>query len=283
MTEAAATEFRFDAVQLKALASGRAQAYQAASPFPHVVLDDFLPTGLAEQCAAEFPGPEAGWDFYADGGNTKKFATSDEALMGPLTRQLVAAFNSRPMIEFLEELTGITGLVTDPQLLGGGLHQLNPGGFLNVHADFNVHPHLKLDRRINVLLYVNPNWQEEWAGHLELWNEDMSVCAQRIAPVANRVVIFNTTSTAFHGNPEPVACPDGNARRSLAFYYYTIGRPEEERAAAHTTLYQEPGKGLTEAGGNGAAAPRPSKLKAGLRRVLPPIVVDGAKRLRRRA
>ena len=55
------------------------------------------------------------------------------------------------MLEFLETLTGIDGLVPDPYFAGGGLHQIVRGGFLKVHADFNWHPKLRLDRRLNML------------------------------------------------------------------------------------------------------------------------------------
>jgi 2OG-Fe(II) oxygenase superfamily len=269
-----AIPFTFDRGALLERARAGAAGYRSASPFPHAVLDDFLPQGMAEACAEEFPGPEAGWDVYTDQGNTRKLATADEALMGPLTRQLVAAFNGGAMIAFLEELTGIDGLVPDPHLLGGGLHQLNPGGFLKVHADFNRHPKLDLDRRINLLLYLNPGWREEWGGGLELWDERMGACERYVNPIANRVVVFNTTSTSFHGNPRPVACPEGTARRSLAFYYYTNGRPDEERAEAHSTLYQEPGRPPPGASASGRA-------RRVARSLLPPALVSLARRARR--
>jgi len=276
----ATVPFFFDRARLRALAEERAAAYQAADPFPHGVFDDFLPEAVARACLTEFETVATErLDLYTDSGNTRKLATSDEELMGPLTRNLIAEFNGKAMIDFLETLTGITGLTPDPHLMGGGLHQLDPGGFLKVHADFNIHPRLKLDRRINVLLYLNPDWREEWGGGLELWKEDMSARAQHVVPLLNRMVVFNTTSTSYHGNPEPVACPEGMARRSLAFYYYTNGRPEEERATAHTTLYQTPGATPPAAG----AGPRKQPaLRRIARDLLPPALVRAARRARRR-
>ncbi len=272
-----AVDFRLDAARLGTLAASLGAEYRAASPFPHAVIDDFLPDGVVRRVGQEFPGPDAGWHLYEDEGNTRKLATSDEELMGPLTRQLVAAFNGRAMIEFLEALTGMQGLVGDPHLVGGGLHQLNPGGFLKVHADFNVHAHLNLDRRINALLYVNAGWRDEWGGRLELWDEDMRACRRRVSPIANRLVVFNTTSTSFHGNPEPVACPAGNARRSLAFYYYTNGRPAHERAEAHSTLYQQPGR---RSGTGGAPPPARSRAAALARDLVPPALARAVRRRR---
>ncbi len=266
-----------DEAELVARGRGQATAYRTATPFPHVVLDDFLAPELAASAAAEFAALSTeGWDHYEDQGNTLKLATSDEGRMGPTLRHLVGQFNGHAFIAFLEALTGIEGLLPDPHLAGGGLHQLNPGGFLRVHADFNRHQVLKLDRRINALLYLNPGWREEWGGAFELWTPDMQQQVVKLPPILNRLVVFNTTSDSFHGNPDPVACPPGNARRSLAFYYYSNGRPEEELAGAHSTLYQTPGQRPAE---RVAAAPQPSRARELARDLVPPLV---ARKLRDR-
>lgn len=247
-----------DPARLEALGASLAAAYQGAAPFPHAVIDDFVPADVVRSVVAEYPRDRAEWDLYLDEGNSNKLAISDELRLGPVARRLIAELNGGAMIRFLEAMTGISGLVPDPHLLGGGLHQLDPGGFLRVHADFNHHPHLKLDRRLNFLLYLNEGWVGEWGGSLELWNEDMSSRDVSVVPVAGRAVVFSTTSTSFHGNPEPVACPDGLARRSIALYYYTNGRPEEERAAKHNTLYQTPG--AAPAGPGDPGVPKLRKL-----------------------
>lgn len=97
-----------------------------------------------------------------------------------------------------------------------------------------------LDRRINMLVYMNEGWREEWGGHLELWNADMTACRQRILPTLNRTVIFSTTDTSFHGHPHPLTSPPGMTRKSISLYYYTAGRPDEERSPAHDTIFREP-------------------------------------------
>jgi len=269
--------FYFDPTQLKKLAASRRVEYMNASPFPHTVIDDFLPESVVEQIEAEFPIAEAiRWDLYTDRGNTLKLAAEHEELMGDQTRQLVAQFNSGTFVSFLEELTGIGGLVADAFLLGGGLHLIERGGFLKVHADFNRHPRTDLERRINVLLYLNEDWKEEYGGHLELWNTDMSACQQRVLPIANRCVILNTTDDAYHGHPEPLACPPDRARRSLAMYYYSKTRPRVELSAKHTTLYQSP------AGGKGLRMPGRQRLRNEAVRLLPPAGADALRRARRK-
>ena len=275
-TASRTVSFHFDRARLVPAGRQHASRYHEARPFPHIVLDDFVPADIVDQCVAEFPTSEQEWDLYTDAGNSQKLAISDQSRMGPVTRHLISEFNGSAMISFLEELTGINGLVPDPHLVGGGLHQLGRGGFLNVHADFNRHPRLKLDRRLNVILYLNRDWREEYGGNLELWNSNMTRCVQRIVPEASRCVVFNTTDFSFHGNPQPVAAPNEMPRRSLAFYYYTNGRPQEEQSASHTTLYQTPG-----------VSPRPdlrrSRLKDFARSLVPPIVGDVARRQRSRA
>jgi Rps23 Pro-64 3,4-dihydroxylase Tpa1-like proline 4-hydroxylase len=279
MTEVATSPFFLDEEHLQTVARERAASYQQAIPFPNTVIDEFLPHAVAAAAAEEFASLDTdGWELYTDAGNTLKLETQDESRMGPLLRQLIAQFNSHAFIEFLEALTGIEGLVADPHIHGGGLHQLNPGGFLKVHADFNYHERIKLERRINVLLYLNPGWKEEWGGAFELWTPDMQTCAVKLPPILNRMAIFNTTSTSYHGNPDPVACPPGNARRSLAFYYYSNGRPEEEQRVAHSTLYQS-------AGQTPAVVDRPrkpSRWRSIARELAPPVLVKAVRRLRRR-
>ena len=146
--------------------------------------------------------------------------------------------NSSYFLTFLERLTGVDGLIADAHLRGGGLHEIRRGGKLDVHADFNYHKRIKLYRRLNLLLYLNQGWDEDWGGHLELWSRDMTRCVQRIAPVFNRAVIFDTSSHSYHGHPEPLECPETTSRKSMALYYYTVDCPDDSDEAPHTTVFQ---------------------------------------------
>jgi Rps23 Pro-64 3,4-dihydroxylase Tpa1-like proline 4-hydroxylase len=149
--------------------------------------------------------------------------------------------NSAAFLQFLQILTGIKEpLIGDPYLAGGGMHEIKKGGFLKVHADFNKHPELKLDRRINVLVYLNKDWKEEYGGYFELWDKSMSNCEKKIAPIFNKMVIFSTTDYSYHGHPDPLTCPEDRSRKSLALYYYSNGRPVGEinkDNESHGTLF----------------------------------------------
>jgi hypothetical protein len=235
----AAGEF-FERERLLALADSIKHAYEAARPFPHVVIDDFLPAKVAEAMLAEFPEPEEiEWEHsYADRLEVK-LACADQTKFGLTIRYVLHELNSSAFVTFLERLTGVDGLIPDPHLSGGGLHQILPGGYLKIHADFNWYARMRVDRRLNLLLYLNREWSEDFGGHLELWNEQMTTCAKRILPIFNRCVIFSTTDHSYHGHPDPLTCPPGRARKSLALYYYSNGRPEHEHSPSHSTLFRE--------------------------------------------
>lgn len=255
--------FFFDEAELLARADALAAKYQSASPFPHTVIDGLIPDDVAKGILDEFPPlDDKAWFRSLDYGKSDKLGIFDPGLMGPLTRHMFNEFNAGPMIRFIERLTGIQGLVADPHLVGGGLHVATTDGFLDIHADFNVHQQLHLERRVNLLLYLNPEWDERWGGQLELWAKDLSHCVERVLPVFNRSLIFNTADDAFHGHPEPVACPPGVARRAIAFYYYTADRPAEERSDPHITLYRHGGQALptTAFGPGGEAEPAAKRL-----------------------
>jgi 2OG-Fe(II) oxygenase superfamily len=197
--------------------------YMAASSYPHLVFDDFLDPAVVAKAIDEFPPLDpAQWNNYLHA-NERKFSNTDPVTWGPTLQEILAVLNSPRFVAFVGKLIGVENLLPDPTLEGGGLHQSTTGGFLNVHADFTVHPHnRKLQRRANILLYLNPDWQAEYGGDLEIWSRDMSQCVEKVSPIANRVLIFSTEQDSFHGHPDPMTCPEGMARRSMALYYFSL-------------------------------------------------------------
>jgi hypothetical protein len=212
--------------------------YASAKPFPHIVFDDFFDPALLDQVLSEFPKPaEIQWQRF-DSEREIKLASAAESSFGPTTRLLLYHLNSITFLEFLGSVTGIANLIPDPCFEGGGLHQIVRGGKLAIHADFNKHSRYGLDRRLNLLLYLNKDWREEYGGHLELWNRDMTRCEEKILPVFNRFMVFGTTDFTYHGHPDSLQCPEGVTRKSLALYYFTNGRPAEEISGEHSTLFR---------------------------------------------
>jgi len=264
--------FEIEPKKLDRLAAEHRESYRSADPFPHTVIDDFARPEVLERVLEEFPdSSHPHWDHMNDV-DQNKFACNDTRLLGTNTRRLIDTLNGRDMINFLSEVTGIEGLVADPHLAGGGLHEIRRGGMLRVHADFNYHEEIRLDRRINLLLYLNQDWKSEYGGQLELWDTQMKQPVKKVDPVFNRCVIFNTTDDSYHGHPDPLRCPEDRSRRSIAMYYYTNGRPKDEVSEGHGTLFQK-------RPGEGTAAER---RKDFVRSLVPPIVWDKLRSARRK-
>jgi len=231
--------YYFDRDELARLAERHREAFRTAQPFQHVVLDDFLPRQVLELLVAEFPGPDdIEWEMHGPGRTSwkrdryvDKLATDDETRFGPFTRHFMGQLNSGTFVAFLEQLTGTKGIFPDVSYNDCGLHSTGPGGRLMMHTDVNRHPlGLKMHQYLNLLLYLNPDWKEEYGGHLELWDRKRKP-VERILPIANRVVIFNTGTRSLHGHPHPLTCPPGRRRNSLAVYYYLRERPATEEYA----------------------------------------------------
>ncbi|WP_213875674.1 2OG-Fe(II) oxygenase [Pseudomonas sp. dw_358] len=228
-----------------AMGASLAEPYQQATPFPHVVIDNFLPDELIARLCADFPvDPTADETLYERGykGQLKRQINPNHC--SPWLRSVFAVFNSAPMLNLMERLTGIEGLIPDPYFVGGGLHETRAGGFLGVHSDFRLNKKLKVQRRINAIIYLNPDWEESYGGHLELWDKPMTRCLERVLPVYNRCVIFNTDEDSNHGHPEPLTCPPDRSRRSIALYYYTASPAEVDPNQRHKTHYKPRPKDL---------------------------------------
>lgn len=213
-----------------------ASRYQSAQPFPHIHLENLLELTTAESLADEFPQPSSdAWIQYKHFNENKAGLTKRELFPERLGK-VVDELNSPEFLAWLSELTGIQSLVSDPTLEGGGLHQSGRGGFLNLHADFTMHHHHRdWRRRINLILYLNPGWREEWGGAIELWDSQMKHCRASVPPFLNHALIFSTTDDSYHGFPEKLRCPEGISRKSLALYYYTIER--DSHFTGHSTDY----------------------------------------------
>jgi hypothetical protein len=271
----AVAEWTFDAGALLVLADARTADYREAVPFPHVVLDGLFPDAELDEVADGFPPPgDAGW-LRHDDPRQRKLQWADPATAPPAPRRVITVLQSGPFLDFLERLTATTGLVGDPHCFQGGLHQIEPGGYLKVHADQDLQPRLGLRRRINLIVYLDRDWDEAWGGDLELWDAGMTACAARITPRFNRTVIFSTGPHANHGHPEPTASPPGVNRRSIALYYYSspldpASLPPVE--LQHATFRERPGEHVAEPGPTGWR-----KLAAD---VVPPVLVRALRRRR---
>ncbi len=234
----------FDIEQMQSKGLELAEKYAQADPFPHIVIDDFISPEILEICLEEFPSEHDPESVTFDRAQERFKAGFHPDYTSPTVRSFFNSLNSRPFLNFLENITGIQGLIPDPHFLGGGFHQIQQGGHLSVHADFNHHQKLDLERRINVLIYLNKDWSDDYGGQIELWDRKMKNCVVSMTPEFNRCVIFNTDSDSFHGNPNPINHPNGTPRRSIALYYYTATWDKQKRE--HTTQFKARPKSTDE-------------------------------------
>src|SRR5208283_4341201 len=190
--------------------------FRENQPYPHVHLKEFLDPDVAAEMANQFPDMATdAWTRYKHQ-NENKLGLAKRSLFPPLLGEVVDELNSEAFVHWLSQLTGIPGLESDDMLEGGGLHQSGVGGFLNVHTDFSHHHyHKHWRRRVNLILYLNPEWQAEWGGAIELWDVGMRSCMAKYPPLLNHALIFNTNEKSLHGFPEPLDCPEGVSRKSI--------------------------------------------------------------------
>jgi hypothetical protein len=213
--------------------------FQKADPFPHIVIDNLLPAAVLKQALAGFPTralASDGWFNIGYAGQHKRQIMPEDC--NAAAREMFWFMNSRSMLQFLEGMSGIEGLIPDPYFMGGGYHETTRGGKLGIHADFRIHEQLNLQRRLNLLIYLNETWDDTWKGQLELWDRGMTHCAVRVSPIMNRCVVFRTDADTWHGHPDELEIPEHLTRRSIALYYYTASKGVYQDVPASSTVYR---------------------------------------------
>jgi Rps23 Pro-64 3,4-dihydroxylase Tpa1-like proline 4-hydroxylase len=209
-------------------------------PFDYRVIDNFLDIKKAKTISQEFPNYNSDiWYCYNNPLENKK-SCNNWYHFGPETYRTLTYLNSPEFIQNLQELTGISKLYPDIGLHGGGFHIHGTGGKLNVHLDYSIHPKLKLQRKLNLIIYLTEDWNCKWGGSLEFWshneetNKPDKKCVE-INNVFNRAILFDTTQNSWHGFPKPLTCPEHTYRKSLAVYYLTD--PPEDTDTRSRALY----------------------------------------------
>ena len=225
--------YLFDKRYFISLALDLKNEFLQADPFPHLVIDDFLPIHIAEQIADEFPAPdEISWNKHGSGANSDgydfkgvKLQCSDSKFFPPLINSTFTQFNSDAFLEFLRLISGKEHIIPDPSFNGCGLHSTGLSGRLMVHADANRYPIPNFAHQyLNAIYYVTKEWESSWGGNLELWDKDCMHCVKSIEPNFNRLVLFETNRYSYHGHPHPIQCPMHLRRNTMAMYFYVPQR-----------------------------------------------------------
>jgi 2OG-Fe(II) oxygenase superfamily len=213
---------------------------RTATPVPNFCIDNFLDESFADAVLAAYPSFEeatkVGKSFAAVNEKGKVQVTDSSTFAEPIA-ELNRTLASREFLDLLSYVFDMPNLVADEELNGGGIHQTGSRGHLDVHVDFNYIPDRELHRRLNILIYFNKGWKPEYGGNIELWDEHVKVCHHSFSPVFNRCVVFETNEVSFHG-VTAVKCPEGQARKSFAAYYYTKEAPAHWTGVSHSTIFK---------------------------------------------
>ena len=216
-------------------------------PFQHLVIDDFLPEKMACDAMDAFPSlHDDVWEHSRDEGIEVKSRSlwESEFDIPQGMVDVIRMANSSIFLKAMSSVLGIPKLMPDPYFSGGGLNVTELGGHLDVHVDGNYHDASGLNRRVNLLIYLNPNWEESWGGEFGVYNKDGSTLVRAIPPIFNRCVIFDSHDKSFHGLPNPINFPASSPRKSIILYYYTAAeRPADQVQVAepHSALWRSKG------------------------------------------
>jgi hypothetical protein len=216
------------------------ESFRSAEPFPFMVIDDFLHEDFLRAIIGAYPSvsqaESLGNTFSAVNEKGKTQVTNAKTFAEPVAK-LNEVLSSPEWLATLGEITEIEGLMADEALDGGGMHLMRVGAHLDVHVDFNISLESRLHRRLNILLFFNDRWDEDWGGRLELWDEKVKHRHHALLPIANRCVVFRTSDHSYHG-VEKIRCPEGFVRRSFAAYYYTAGAAPGWDGKRHSTVFR---------------------------------------------
>ena len=212
----------------------QSESFQSSKPYKHMVIENFLQEDFANTLYEHFPTMDKLSKHY-QGLNEKKSEGSNFNTFHPAYSELRAALNSAEVRKVLEEMTGVKDIYSTDDNLGAGIHQGTNGSYLDVHIDFNIHYEKNINRRFNLLIFLNKNWKEEYGGKAEMWNEDVTECVQAYLPSFNRCVIFETNEISYHGYSK-ITIPENESRKSFYCYYYTDIR--DKAAKYHDTIFK---------------------------------------------
>ena len=215
-----------------------AKQYKNSKPFPYLICKNFLNNNFAKKILNEFPNysKKNFWHEYNNFIEVKK-TCNDWNKFGKNTYRLFSLLNSPKFILSISKYLKIKNLFPDSGLNGGGLHIHKNGGKLNFHLDYSMHPKINFQRKINLLIYITPNWKKSYGGELGFWSHDPKKFAphrleKKIVPNFNTAVFFDTTKNSWHGLVNPIKTKKGIFRKSLAVYYLIEKNTRDLRSKA---------------------------------------------------
>ncbi|HZE91648.1 MAG TPA: 2OG-Fe(II) oxygenase [Rhizobacter sp.] len=222
----------FDELYLR----GATEQARNAAPYAYIVDDSWFNPVLLELAAEEFDMFTGDWTKW-ENRYQATFRSPLNPVLGPASSLYFSLVNSSWFVNFLSSIMGIPNLIADQQLYGGGLHESRNGGKFGIHRDFDRHANTGLTNELSIITYLNKNWDPEWGGALELWDQDKSQSVQKIQPEFGRSIVMKHGAHSFHGHPKPLKMPEGQRRRSLSAYYYSNSTAPDDKSIPASTYF----------------------------------------------
>jgi len=215
------------------------EKFKHAEPFEHIIIPNFLNEDFIHEISQKFPKVNEKWHSYNNPIEVK-FAYDHISQLNECMKEYFNVLSTEEITNVFKNITDIENLEFDPYLHGAGLHAHPRNGFLNMHLDYEKHPHIHKQRRLNLILYLNDDWKEEWNGHSELWNKDMTECVVKSAVKFNSCLIFKTDEISWHGLPEKIKCPEEIFRKTLAYYYVSplVNKADDKKVGSNRSGYR---------------------------------------------
>jgi len=212
-------DHRYDLVKLK-------EHHFAGDPVPYTIIDDFLPRDIFNIVVKEIDDISSeSWTVFANETSSREEVRN--FVTAPHIQTLSNSMQGPSFLKWLEAITGVEKLIPDPYLRGGGITSVSTGNKLGLHTDFNWNEQLRLTRQVNLIVYLNPVWEDSWGGNLEFWNFENTECVTSISPKPNRLAIWNYSKQLIHGHPQPLTCPENIQRQNLIQFYYNSNATHE--------------------------------------------------------
>ena len=198
-------------------------SWKNSKPFNHLVIDNFLENSLATQVADEFPSINDDFWFYYNNAVEVIIACDMWCKFPKSIYKTIFELTNNKFVDSLSNLVG-KQVWADYGLNGGGIHSMGNSGKLNPHLDYNIHPKLGLQRKINLIIYLTKEWDMSWGGAIELWSHDQELnkpkkIEKKVDCLFNRALLFDTTQNSWHGISDELSCPKNISRNSIAIYY----------------------------------------------------------------
>jgi Rps23 Pro-64 3,4-dihydroxylase Tpa1-like proline 4-hydroxylase len=212
--------------------------YQSSGSINHLIIDNLLPTGLANSISDSFPR-ESNLKLL-NARQEKKYVGVEFAPEQKIIEECIYSFQENTLLKLFSSICSIQDIEGDPELYAGGISSMSNSCFLNPHID-NSHDRLRTKyRRLNLLYYVSRGWETLDGGQLVIYPNGIKNTPIEIDSLFNRLVVMRTDNKSLHGVKEVNS--KVNRRKTISNYYFSKTSPTNEKYYNSTSFRGFPGE-----------------------------------------